>query len=41
MLLEYRREVNIAVMGRSANLLGLILVFLTAFSLVLAEEVDF
>merc|ERR1712107_155069 len=35
---EYRREVNIAVMARSANLLGLTLVSLTAFSLVLAEE---
>lgn len=41
MLSEYRREVNIAVMARSANLLGLTLVSLTAFSLVLAEEVDF
>merc|ERR1711973_79689 len=38
LLLEYRREVNIAVMARSANLLGLTLVSLTAFSLVLAEE---
>merc|ERR1711973_1035383 len=38
LLSEYRREVNIAVMARSANLLGLTLVSLTAFSLVLAEE---
>merc|ERR1712223_1887048 len=40
LLLEYRREVNIAVMARSANLFGLILVSLTAFSLVLAAEVE-